>query len=96
MASRQCERQKLGPVYAEKSCSLYKGHPPTQSTLGQPIARVAGATGEILAALPLSRAKEVTSGAEIPQATQASQPTFCLFLTKRGEMFLLETKSRLG
>ena len=42
-----CERQKLGPVYAEKSCSVYKGHPPTQATLGQPIARVAGATGEI-------------------------------------------------
>ena len=48
-----CERQKLGPVYAEKSCSVYKGHPPTQATLGQPIASVAGATGEILAASPL-------------------------------------------
>ena len=43
-----------------------------------------------------SWAKEVTPGTEIPQATQASQPTFCHFLTKRGEMFLLETKSRLG
>ena len=46
-AKMACERKKLGPFYAEKSWSVYKGHPPTQATLGQPIARVAGATGEI-------------------------------------------------
>lgn len=39
--------EKAGPRYAEKSCSVFKGHPPTQATLGQPIARVGGATGEI-------------------------------------------------
>lgn len=93
-----CERQKLGPVYAEKSCSVYKGHPPTQATLGQPIARVAGPTGEIPRSLATlaPRTQEVTPGTKIPPATQASQTTFCHFLTKRGEMFLLETKSRLG
>ena len=38
---------KARPRYAEKRCSVHKGHPPTQATLGQPIVRVVGATGEI-------------------------------------------------
>ena len=28
-----CEPQKLGPVYAAKSCHVYLGHPPTRASL---------------------------------------------------------------
>ena len=43
-----------------------------------------------------SCAKEVTPGTKVPPATRASWPTLCHFLTKRGEPFILETKSWLG
>lgn len=31
-----CDRQTLGPVYMEKSCSGWKGHSPTRATLAKP------------------------------------------------------------
>ena len=55
-----CERQKfIGPVYTEKSCRVYLGHPPTRAALGRPTAvRSWRHSRKSLAALPLSRCVE--------------------------------------